>query len=169
VASVDRGIVGRPAGRARVVVERGPVANFARAVRDEDPAYRDPAAAEAAGLPAIPAPPTFPFAMEHWGRFVEVQPAPDPEGHAGQVDAIGEVLGPLLGKGGIILHGEQSFEYERPVLVGDVLDGQTTVVDVYEKESKGRVMTFLVLETVWSDASSGARVVASRMNLIHRS
>lgn len=164
MTAVDRDIVGRPAGRARVLVERAPVANFARAVRDDDPAYRDPEAASAAGLPAIPAPPTFPFAMEHWGRFAELQPAPE-----GQVDAIGQVLGPLIGQGGIILHGEQSFEYERPVLVGDVLDGQTTVVDVYEKESKGRRMTFLVLETVWSEASTGSPVVTSRMNLIHRS
>lgn len=164
MTAVDRGIVGSPAGRARVLVERAPVANFARAVRDDDPAYRDPEAASAAGLSAIPAPPTFPFAMEHWGRFAELQPSSE-----GQVDAIGEVLGPLIGRGGIILHGEQSFEYERPVLVGDVLDGQTTVVDVYEKESKGRTMTFLLLETVWSEASSGSRVVTSRMNLIHRS
>jgi acyl dehydratase len=163
-AAVDRSIVGKPAGRARVVVERGPVANFARAVHDGDPAYRDPQAAVEAGLAGIPAPPTFPFAMEHWGRFAEQQPPPD-----GTVDAIGEVLGPLIATGGVILHGEQSFEYERPVVVGDVLDGESTVVDVYEKESKDRQMTFLVLETVWSDASTGARVVTSRMNLIHRS
>jgi acyl dehydratase len=162
---VDHAIVGRPAGRARVRVERGPVANFARAVHDDDPAYHDPAGAEAAGLPGIPAPPTFPFAMEHWGRFAEEQPEPEDD----HVNAIGEVMGPLLAGGGIILHGEQSFEYERPVLVGDVLDGRTTVVDVYEKESKGRRMTFLVLETVWSDASTGGTVATSRMNLIHRS
>lgn len=161
---MDRTLIGKPAGRARVVVERGPVANFARAVHDDDPAYLDPAAAAAAGLAAIPVPPTFPFAMEHWGRFPELQP-----GQEGQVNAIAEVIGPLLGGGGVLLHGEQSFEYERPVLVGDVLDGATTVVDVYEKESKGRTMTFLVLETVWSEASSGERVVTSRMNLIHRS
>lgn len=146
-----------------MVVERGPVANFARAVHDGDPAYRDPQAAAAAGLAGIPAPPTFPFAMEHWGRFAEDQPSRD-----GMVDAIAEVMGPLLGSGGVILHGEQSFEYDRPIMVGDVLDGATTVVDVYEKESKGRQMTFLVLETVWSEASTGARVVSSRMNLIHR-
>jgi acyl dehydratase len=164
LAAVDRSIVGKPAGRSRVVVERGPVANFAKAVHDGDPAYSDPQAAAAAGLPGIPAPPTFPFAMEHWGRFAEDQPRRD-----GLVDAIAEVLGPPLGQGGVILHGEQSFEYERPVVVGDVLDGETTVVDVYEKESKGRRMTFLVLETVWSEPSTGARVVTSRMNLIHRS
>jgi peroxisomal enoyl-CoA hydratase 2 len=163
VAGVVDSIVGKPAGRSRVVIERGPVANFARAVHDDGEAYRDPAAAAAEGLPSIPAPPTFPFAMEHWGRYAEQQPSQD-----GVVNAMAEVIGPLVAKGGIILHGEQAFDYRRPVLVGDVLDGTTTVVDTYEKESKGRMMTFLVLETVWSDAVSGETVVTSRMNLIHR-
>jgi acyl dehydratase len=161
---VDQTVVGKPAGRARVVVERGPLVNFARAVHDGDPAYRDPAAAAAAGLAGIPAPPTYPFVMDHWGRFAEQQPSQE-----GLVNAIAEVLGPPLAAGGVLLHGEQSFEYGRPVLVGDELDGVTTVVDAYEKESKGRLMTFLVLETVWSDAASGDHVVTSRMNLIARS
>ncbi len=163
MAAVVDNIVGKAAGRSRVVVERSPVANFARAVHDDHEAYRDPGEAAAVGLAAIPAPPTFPFVMEHWGRFAEQQPSQD-----GQVNAVAEVIGPLLAKGGIILHGEQTFDYRRPVLVGDVLDGATTVVDTYEKESKGRLMTFLVLETVWSDAATGDTVVTSRMNLIHR-
>ena len=157
-------IVGKAAGRSRVVIERGPVANFARAVHDDDEAYRHPAAAAEAGLAAIPAPPTFPFAMEHWGRYAEQQPSQD-----GQLNALAEVILPLAAKGGIILHGEQSFEYHRPILVGDVLDGATTVVDTYEKESKGRRMTFLVLETVWTDAATGEPVATSRANFIHRS
>ena len=35
-----------------------------------------------------------------------------------------EVLGPLMAKGGIILHGEQEFTYHRPVFAGDVLVGE---------------------------------------------
>jgi acyl dehydratase len=163
VAVVDASIVGKTAGRTRVTVERGPLANFARAVHDDDPVYRDPAAAAEAGFAAIPAPPTFPFVMEHWGRFAEAQPEEKVAVHP-----ISEAFGPLLAKGGIILHGEQSFEYQRPVLAGDALDGETTVVDAYEKESKGHTMSFLLLETVWSDAGTGERVVTSRMNLIHR-
>ena len=57
-----------------------------------------------------------------------------------------------MAKGGIILHGEQEFTYRRPVFAGDVLVGDGTVVDAYQKESKGKTMTFMVVETAWSDA-----------------
>jgi acyl dehydratase len=78
------------------------------------------------------------------------------------------VLGPLMAKGGLILHGEQEFTYHRPVFAGDVLEGRGTVVDAYRKESKGKVMTFVVVETAWSDRASGEPVCTSRMNIIHR-
>ena len=77
-------------------------------------------------------------------------------------------LGPLMAKGGLILHGEQEFIYDRPVLVGDVLVGEGTITDAYQKESKGRTMTFIVSETNWSDDTTGDPVVTARFNLIHR-
>jgi acyl dehydratase len=157
-------IIGKPMSKSTVVVERGPVSNFATAVCDASPVYRDPAAAGAAGLAAIPAPPTFSFVMNTWGEFPELQPGDVPAGNP-----MGEVLGPLLSKGGIILHGEQEFIYHRPVYVGDVLDGEGTITDAYAKESKGKTMTFVVTETVWRDRASGEPVVTSRFNVIHRS
>jgi acyl dehydratase len=146
-----------------VVIERGPVTNFAIAVCDHNPVYRDSKAAEAAGLDAIPVPPTFPFVMETWGRFAEIQPEDAPRGNP-----MGEVIGPLMAKGGIILHGEQEFEYHRPVKVGDVLYGEGKVVDAYAKESKGKTMTFVVTEVAWRDETTGEPVVTTRMNIIHR-
>jgi acyl dehydratase len=155
-------LIGKPMSKSTVVVERGPVANFALAVCDKNRIYRDPAAAREAGFEAIPAPPTWPFVMQAWGEFAEVQPGDKP------ANAMGEVIGPLMAGGGLILHGEQEFTYHRPVLVGDVLEGVGTIVDAYAKESKGRTMTFIVTETVWSDASTGEPVVSSKFNLIHR-
>jgi acyl dehydratase len=157
-------LIGTRTSSATVVIERGPVAAFALAVCDQNPVYRDPKAAEAAGFDAIPAPPTFPFVMETWGKFTELQPTDGPPPGGGMA----KVLGPLMAKGGLILHGEQSFEYHRPVEVGDVLDGEGTVVDAYAKESKGRTMTFVVTETVWRDRATGEPVVTSRFNVIHR-
>lgn len=156
-------IIGEPTTKATVVVERGPVSFFADAVVDFSSIYRDPRAAEAAGLAGIPAPPTFPFAMENWGKFAELQPADAPEGNP-----MAKVFGTLMAKGGIILHGEQEFTYHRPVLVGDRLNGEGKVVDVYQKESKGKTMTFLVTETVWTDEKTGEPVVTTRFNVIHR-
>jgi acyl dehydratase len=156
-------IIGKPTSKAKVVIERGPVANFAAAVCDDDPVYRDPRAAREAGLDGIAVPPTFPFAMETWGKFPEIQPEDSPKGNP-----MGEVLGPLMAKGGIILHGEQEFEYHRPLKVGDVLVGEGKVVDAYAKESKGATMTFIVTETVWRDEATGEPVVTSRSNILHR-
>src|SRR2546430_591493 len=83
------------------------------------------------------APPTFSFAWQHMGAFPELQPdtkgAPNP---------MFEIMGSLREKGGLILHGEQEFEYHRAPVVGDDLVAEGKVSDVYEKESKGRTMTF---------------------------
>ena len=155
-------LIGKPMSKSTVVVERGPVANFALAVCDKNRVYRDPAAAKEAGFAAIPAPPTWPFVMQSWGEFAEDQPQDKP------ANAMADVIGPLMAGGGLILHGEQEFTYHRPVLVGDVLEGEGTIVDAYAKESKGRTMTFIVTETVWKDASTGEPVVSSKFNLIHR-
>jgi len=157
------GIIGRSTGTTVVTVERGQLALFADAVKDESPIYRDPRAAAAAGLHGIPAPPSYPFVMGSFGAYPELQTADAPAGNP-----MGELLGPLMAKGGLILHGEQEFNYHRPVVAGDVLVGEGTVVDVYQKESKGKTMTFLVVETAWSEQATGAPVCTSRMNLIHR-
>ena len=158
-----KGLIGKPTGKSKVVVERGPVAFFAQAVKDDSPVYKSQEAAKEAGFENIPAPPTFPFVMDHWGKFAEIQPSDAPSGNP-----LMSALGPLMAKGGLILHGEQEFVYHRPVLVGDVLSGEGKVVDAYQKESKGRTMTFVVTETNWTD-ESGQPVVTTRFNIIHRS
>lgn len=158
-------IIGRPTGTTVVTVERGQLAVFADAVRDPSPVYRDPRAAADAGLPGIPAPPTYPGVMVNFGVYPELQP---PDSNPGS-NPMAEVLGPLMAGGGIILHGEQEFTYERPVLAGDVLVGEGKVADAYRKESKGRTMTFVVVETAWRERDTGKPVCTSRMNIIHRS
>jgi len=158
-------IIGKPTGTTVVTVERGHVAVFADSVRDHSPIYRDLRAAADAGLSGIPAPPTYPGVMNNFGAFPELQPEDSNPG----ANPMGEVLGPLMANGGIILHGEQEFIYERPVLAGDVLVGEGKVVDAYTKESKGRTMTFVVMETAWTERDTGAPVCTSRMNIIHRS
>ncbi|TML86737.1 MAG: MaoC family dehydratase [Actinobacteria bacterium] len=162
--AVDTSIIGRETGRARVQVERAPLANFAKAVKDDNAVYSDVNAAEAAGFDGVPAPPTFGFALEFWGRYPELQQGLKPvEGNP-----MFEVIGKLMQNGGLVLHGEQEFEYHRPIVAGDVLRSEGKVVDAYEKESKGKTMTFVVSETVWSDDKTGEPVLTARFNLIHR-
>ncbi|WP_382216366.1 FAS1-like dehydratase domain-containing protein [Halospeciosus flavus] len=52
-----------------------------------------------------------------------------------------------------VVHGEQRYEYERPVYVGDALTGETTLEDAYQREgSQGGTMTFAVFRTDFEDA-----------------
>jgi N-terminal half of MaoC dehydratase len=157
--------VGRPTGAARVIVERGPVGKFAEAVHNDSAVYQSDAAAKAAGFTAVPAPPTYAFSsLQYWGKFPEDQP----EDPSGGKNPMMEIIGSLMAKGGMVLHGEQEFEYHRPIVVGDVLDSRGHVVDYYTKESNGRTMTFIVTEDVYTDAA-GDKVLTARMNLLHRS
>lgn len=162
--AVDTSIIGKPTGAWKVTVERGPVAQFAVAVKDANPVYRDRRAARDAGFDDIPAPPTFTFAASFWGAFVEDQPA-DPTG--GQ-NPMHQLMGELFGQGALVLHGEQEFEYHRPVEVGDVLEGEGRIMDIYEKDTESAKMTFVVIRTDWKDARSGEPVVTEQFNLIAR-
>ncbi len=160
---VDKSVIGSCVGVRRVVVERGPVAVFAEAVTDGDPIYRDAGAAAEAGFESIPVPPTFPAVMEHWGSFAEMQP----ESTAVR-PVFGELFGPLLERGGLLLHGEEELEYFAPVCVGDVLSGESYIRDVYEKVSGDYTMTFIITETLWTNEKRHEPAVAVRSNTLVR-
>src|SRR3954451_11342209 len=107
--AVDTSVIGKPTGKWRINIERAPVANFPKSVKDDNPVYQRVDA---------PAPPTFAFVMAHWGAYPEEQPeGGTPDGPSPVMQIIGE----LMKKGGLVLHGEQEFEYLAPVKVGDVL------------------------------------------------
>ena len=82
------------------------------------------------------------------------------------------IMGDLYAKGALVLHGEQEFTFHRTPVAGDVLDGLQTITDIYEKESDSAHMTFVVIETAWTDAAAGPKkgepVVTERFNLIAR-
>jgi acyl dehydratase len=158
-------VVGRSTGKSTVRIERGPVTQFAASVTESNPVYKRADVATANGFRDIPVPPTYFFsAGGFWGAFSEEQPAdavPD-------VNPTMEIIGKLMAKGGMVLHGEQEFEYHQPVVVGDLLHSEGKVTDLYTKETGDRVMTFLVTETEYRN-DAGELVLTSRMNLIHRS
>ncbi|MHB8341917.1 MAG: FAS1-like dehydratase domain-containing protein [Mycobacteriales bacterium] len=160
---VDTTLVGKPLAPSTVVIERGPVTNFAAAVKSESPIYRRPDAAAAAGFAAIPAPPTFGFAMAHWGAFPELQPA-----ETRVRNPVMEVIGSLMSGGGLILHGEQEFHYHRPIVAGDQLSASGQISDLYEKTSSGGAkMTFLSSQTEYRNAA-GELMLTAVMTLVHR-
>jgi acyl dehydratase len=111
--AINRDYVGRrfPAS-APYEVSRVKIADFASAIGDSNPNYRDQAAAQAAGYPDVIAPPTFAIVLSM----------------ASSGSAIGD---PGLGLNyAMVVHGEQRFEYSRPIVAGDVLVAQPTITDI---------------------------------------
>jgi acyl dehydratase len=93
-------------------VSRVKIAEFAAAIGDPNPLYRDRAVAHAAGHPDVIAPPTFPIVIS-------------------MAAAGAAVADPALGLNyAMVVHGEQRFEYTRPVTAGDVLTAQATITDI---------------------------------------
>ncbi|BDG58988.1 MaoC family dehydratase N-terminal domain-containing protein [Caldinitratiruptor microaerophilus] len=66
-----------------------------------------------------------------------------------------------------VLHGEQEFEYTRPLRAGDRLVCRTRVADVYERTGRLGRMTFVVVTTEGRD-EKGAPVFTARSTLIVR-
>lgn len=130
-------------------IEAGKVAEFARAITDANPVFFEEPA-HGRGPNRIPAPLTF----TRVGTF----PRYCPTGIERSFD--------LGFQPEYVLHGGQSYAYERPVRVGDVLRGTTTLTDCYQREGKrGGTMTFAVFETVYTD-QNGERVLTERATSI---
>jgi acyl dehydratase len=66
-----------------------------------------------------------------------------------------------------LLHAEQSFEYERPILAGDRIFVATRVADVQERTGPSGRMDVAVLEDEGRD-EEGALVFRARRTLVVR-
>jgi acyl dehydratase len=126
-------------------VERDRVTQFADAIEDDSPLYRDPAAAKEAGFDEQVAPPTFPTVLQ---IMTSGQAVVDPE------------LGLDYSR---VVHGEQEYDLRRPLVVGDLLKAKPRIADIYAKKSN----EFLVIEAEIKD-QSGQVVVIARSTLISR-
>ena len=95
-------------------VSRVKLAEFADAIGDQNPVHRDGDAARATGYRDVVAPPTFPIVISM----------------AGSARA---VMDPGLGINyAMVVHGEQRFEYNRPLFAGDTVTCQSTISDIRE-------------------------------------
>ncbi len=97
---------------------------FAKATGETNPIYFDEAAAKKAGLPGVLAPPTFFFCMDM-----------DKDRPFDYLEEMGCDLGKML-------HGEQIFNYHKPVYSGDTLEFDGQITDIYDK--KNGALQFIV-------------------------
>lgn len=140
---VDPSIAGQVSQPQTGVIEPEDIRQFADAIGDRNPVYRDDAAARAAGYRAIPAQLTF--VTRFRTSFAEA--GLDPE-HSQ------------------VLHGEQEYSYSRPLVAGDSLAVRHVVASI-RQSSRGGGMAIMTMEQ-WIDDSAGERVGLGKATVIVR-
>ncbi|MFF2448123.1 MaoC family dehydratase N-terminal domain-containing protein [Neobacillus sp. NPDC058068] len=119
--------IGKLSTKVKNAVERGAVKKFAEAIGDLHPIYVDEETGRLSRFKNNIAPPTFPRIFDY-----------------------GVIEGFNLHIKGLI-HGEQTFHYERPLLVGEELYCYSKVKNYFEKKGNFGEMGFLVLENYGED------------------
>jgi acyl dehydratase len=142
---LNHDLKGKEYKEVEFVIDRDHVARFADAIGEEAPIFRDAQAAKELGYDGQLAPPTFVTAMQIMT--------------SGQV-----VLDQELGLNySLVVHGEQEYEWRRPVKVGDKLRATPRIADIYARGPN----EFLVIEADIKDGS-GETVVIARSTLLSR-
>ena len=148
---VDKPIPGKGLPPFEFPIERGKIKEFARALGDKNPLYIDQDLAKRAGFASIPAPPTYTASMLH---------------HVPDENFLLNIMAELGMNVARSMHGEQEFEYIKPITAGDVLTVQMGVTDSYQKESKrGNRLNFTVFEATHTN-QDGEIVQKERMTFI---
>lgn len=126
-------------------VGREKIREFADAVGDPHPAYRDPTVARSLGHPDVIAPPTFAVVVTRGPQIAVID---DP------------ALGLDFTR---VVHGDQKFAYVRPILAGEVLTTTATV-------DSARTMAGNDILTIRSDVTDadGSPVVTAWATLVAR-
>jgi acyl dehydratase len=126
MAEINRELLGVWGPPSTMRIELGKIREFAKAVKDPNPAYTDEAKAIA--------PPTFLMTIAHW------------------IGDLGATRTAVKLDYRRLLHGEQEFEYVKPIRPGDVLTFRSRTKDVFEKAGKrGGSMLFVIGETEFTN------------------
>jgi acyl dehydratase len=130
---------------APYLVGREKVREFARALGESDPVYSDPEVARARGFADVVAPPTYAIRLS-------------------MAAAENVVMDPELGLDYTrVVHGDQRFEYTRPIVAGDELVTTVTIDGIRSAAGNDILTTRAEIRTV-----SGELVVTSHSTLVAR-
>ena len=126
-------------------VSRVKIADFADAIGEPSELCRNREAALKAGYPDVIAPPTFAVIID-------------------QLSLRAVITDPGLGLDySMVVHGEQSFSYTRPLHAGDVVIGTTTVESIKAVGALSMLVTSTSIDTV-----DGEHICTAKSNLVER-
>lgn len=120
-------VIGKKSNPVKNAVERGAVKKFAEAIGDLHPIFVCEETGKQSRYNNNIAPPTFPRVFDY-GTIEELE---------------------LPAKG--LIHGEETFHYERPLIVGEEINCYAEVKDYYERKGKSGEMGFLLLKRYGED------------------
>lgn len=120
--------IGLTSNKVRNVVERELVRRFAESIGDNHPIYIDEEIGKKSRYGTNIAPPTFPRVLR-----------------SGYIEGLKL---PLKG----LIHGEQIYHYERPLLVGEEVYCYSKIEDYYDKEGSTGKMGFLKMTRYGEDS-----------------
>jgi len=126
-------------------VSRVKIAEFADAIGDGNPLFRDRDAAREAGFPDVIAPPTFAIVITIASSSRAVA---DPGLNLNYA---------------MVVHGEQRFEYSRPLAAGDVVTAQVTIDDIRDAGRNAMMTTRTEIRT-----TGGELVCTAYSTLVER-
>lgn len=126
-------------------VSRVKIADFADAIGEPSELCRNRDLAVKAGYPDVIAPPTFAVIID-------------------QLSTRAAVTDPGLGLDySMVVHGEQTFSYTRPLHAGDVVVATTTIESIRTVGALSMLVTSTSIDTV-----DGEHVCTARSNLVER-
>ncbi len=122
---LDKSAIGKTTRTDSMEVEKGHIRRFAQAIGDDNPLYRDEEYARKSRYGGIIAPPTFPTVFGFEGE---------------------KVMEGLKFNRARLLHGEQEYEYFRPIMAGDTISYSTKIVNIDQKQGKSGSMDIVTTE-----------------------
>lgn len=132
-------------------VERGKIKEFASAILDPNPVYKDQEYARSKGFDDVLMPVTFPMSMAH---------------HLDSDNVILEMSLKIGMDPARSVHGETEIIHHRPVCAGETLRGEINIGKIYGKEGKhGGKMTFVEVEINFYDAENQPVVLIRNLHI----
>lgn len=135
--------IGKRSDKVKNIIEKGAVRKFAEAINDASPIYLDDVTGANSRYKRNIAPPTFPVTFD-----------------AGIIPDLD-----LPAKG--LIHGEQIYNYKRPLYVGEAVYCWMEVKDYYEKSGNFGDMGFLVVAKYGEDEHGALLFTEERIVIIN--